>query len=80
MSHRVVFLVFGVLNTKYLPFKTPNELTTVWNCIPKIFLFKWWLIIIIIIIIRRKDKILKLNFLRGRLDSEVVHELVKFNS
>ena len=79
MSHRVVFLVFGVLNTKYLPFKTPNELTTDWNCIPKIFLFKWWLIIIIIIK-RRKDKILKLNFLRGRLDSEVVHELVKFNS
>ena len=79
MSHRVVFLVFGVLNTKYLPFKTPNELTAVWNCIPKIFLFKWWLIIIIIII-RRKGKILKLNFLRGRLDSEVVHELVKFNS
>ena len=79
MSHRVVFLVFGVLNTKYLPFKTPNELTMVWNCIPKIFLFKWWLIIIIIIK-RRKDKILKLNFLRGRLDSEVVHELVKFNS
>ena len=72
-------MVFGVLNTKYLPFKTPNELTTVWNCIPKIFLFKWWLIIIIIIK-RRKDKILKLNFLRGRLDSEVVHELVKFNS
>ena len=49
MSRRVAFLVFGVLNTKYLPFRTPNELTMVWNCIPKIFLFKWWLKIIIII-------------------------------
>ena len=77
MSCRVVFLVFGVINTKYLPFRTPNELMTVWNCIPKIFLFKWWLIIIIK---RRKGKILKLSLLRGRLDSEVMHELVKFNS
>ena len=24
MSHTIVFLVFGVLNTKYLPFITPN--------------------------------------------------------
>ena len=24
MSHIIVFLVFGVLNTKYLPFRTPN--------------------------------------------------------
>ena len=29
MSHTIVFLIFGVLNTKYLPFKTPNTSTLI---------------------------------------------------
>ena len=29
MSHTIVFLIFGVLNIKYLPFKTPNTSTLI---------------------------------------------------
>ena len=29
MSCTVMFLVFGVLNTKYLPFRTPNASTLI---------------------------------------------------